>query len=73
MSDILIRNEIRDIISRVRWLESKDGTMCHQTRYDALRNALGLLNRASNRERFAKTFSVLFSLMNEERKNLRLV
>ena len=64
MCDTLIKNEISDIVSRLRWLESRDGTVCYETRYNAMCKALGLLNRATMQERFTNTRRVLVALKN---------
>jgi hypothetical protein len=71
MTDNLIHVEISDIVSRLRWLESRDGTVCHETRYNAMCKALGLLNRVSEPSQFTRTRRALFSVMNEAKTALR--
>jgi len=71
MSDTLIHFELKEVLNRLRWQEAKDGKACHQTRYDAMCKALGLLNRATRQERFTNTRRALFSVMNEAKKNLK--
>jgi hypothetical protein len=67
MTDNQIHAEIRDIISRLKWLAARDGSACHMTRETALRKALGLLNKAKNQERFTLSRSILFTMMNQSR------
>jgi hypothetical protein len=71
MTDTYIKNEIQAIVSRLRWLESRDGTVCHETRYNAMCKALGLLNRVSEPSQFTRTRRALFSVMNEAKTALR--
>lgn len=73
MSDILVKHELSEIISRLRWLEGRDGSVCFETRYVAMCRALGLLNRACNRERFTNTRKALFAVMNEAKVNMGVV
>jgi hypothetical protein len=70
MSDILIHSEIRDIMSRLRWLQRREGMPCHETRYVALCKALGLLNKAKDQSRFTVSRGILFRLINEAKREM---
>lgn len=70
MNDVMIHRSILGILSAIRWQERRDGIPCHITRHNALRAALGLLNKVSEPSRFTNSRRALFRLMNETRKNL---
>jgi hypothetical protein len=67
MTDNQIHAELRDIISRLKWLAERDGSACHETCNIALRKALGLLNSATDQTRFTLSRSILFTMMNQSR------
>lgn len=48
MTETAIRNEMKDIIARVRWQEGRDGSICRETRLTALKVLLGLANKVND-------------------------
>jgi hypothetical protein len=67
MTDNQIHAELRDILSRLKWLAARDGSVCHETCNIALRKALGLLNQVSVPANFTRSRSALFAVMNLNR------